>query len=402
MAGYVDILRTPAVARIIGAQLTARAPQGMLSLSLLLHIEHIHGSYGAAGLVLAATSVGSAIAGPLTSRWMGAWGMRRVLILTTAVCAAALLVIALLPMAVPAAMAVALVAGVANPPVASAVRTIYPKLVNARRLTVLFSLDATAQEIIWVAGPVLATFLATQVSTVTAMLAVIAFMVGGGAWFIASPELGRVRIPRSRRRLGAVLRRPVVLIATVFGFVLVASFAAMEASVVSVFGDGDPRSGVVLAIWSIASITGGLLLGRVGMGPWSLARRMLFVFAGAALALVMLDFWWLALALVVSGIGISPAIAVMSSQVSSSVRFSETAEAFGWGATGQLIGAALGSALAGFLIDGAGSIGGFAVSAGLALAGLVLAAATVRWQPDLRGGSVGPRPDTEPVPVQPS
>jgi MFS family permease len=402
MAGYVEILRTPGVTRIITAQLTARLPQGMLSLCLLLHIEGIHNSYGAAGLVLAATSIGSAVAGPLTSRWMGAWGMRPVLILTTSVCAAALLVLTLAPLAIPAAMAVGLLAGLANPPVAPAVRTIYPKLVNSRKLTVLFSLDATAQEIIWVAGPVAATFIATQVSTVAAMLVVVGIMLVGGTWFILNPELGRVRIPRSRRRIGVVLQRPAVLLATIVGLVLIASFAAVEASIVSVFGDGDARSGIVLAIWSVASIGGGLLMGRLPMSPWSLARRMLFVFLGAALALVILDFWWLAFALAISGIGVAPVLAVLSSQISSSVRFSETAEAFGWSTTGQLMGAALGSALAGFLIDGSGSFGGFVASAALALLGLVIAIVTVRWQPDLRGGAVGPIADTEPVAVQPS
>jgi len=402
MAGYAEILRTPGVARIIGAQLSARAPQGMLSLCILLHIEGIHHSYGAAGLVLAAWCVGQAIAGPLTSRWMGAWGMRPVLALTVAVCAVAILIITFAPLPVPGAMAVGALAGLSSPPIQSAVRTIYPKLVTSRQLTTVFSLDATAQEIIWLAGPVLATFLATQVSTVVALLVCVVFLIGGGIWFIATPEVGRVRIPRSRGRIGAVLRIPVVLISTITGFLLVASFAAMEASVVSVFGDGDARSGIVLAIWSLASLGGGLLFGRFPMAPWSLARRMLFVFVGTALTMAMLDFWWLSAMLFISGIGIAPALGVMSSQVSTSVRFSQTAEAFGWVGTGQLIGAALGSAIAGFLIDGTGSIGGFAASSGFALLGLVAAIAFVRWLPDLRTGRVGPIPDTEPVPVQPS
>lgn len=402
MAGYVEILRTPGVARIIAAQLTARAPQGMLSLALLLHIEGIHHSYGAAGLVLAAWCVGQAISGPLTSRWMGAWGMRRVLLLTIAVCAAAILVIALVPMPITAAMAVGALAGLSNPPIQPAVRTIYPKLVTSQQLGRVFSLDASAQEVIWLAGPVIATFVATQISPVIALLVVVAFLVGGGLWFVLLPEVGRVRIPRSRRRLGAVLRRPVVLIATIIGFLLVASFAAMEASVVSVFGDSDARSGIVLAIWALASLAGGLLLGGLPIGRWSLARRMLFVFVGAALTLFMLDFWWLSAVLLISGIGIAPALAVMSAQVSSSVKFSETAEAFGWSGMGQLIGAALGSAVAGFFIDGAGSFGGFAVSTGFAILGLSAAAICARWMPDLRHGRVGPRPDTEPVPVQPS
>ncbi len=402
MAGYVEILHTPGVARILAAQLTARAPQGMLSLCILLHIEGIHHSYGAAGLVLAAWSVGQATAGPLTSRWMGAWGIRRVLALTIAVCAVAILVITLIPMPVPGEMAVGAVAGLSSPPITSAVRTIYPKLVNSRQLTTVFSLDASAQEIIWLAGPVVATFLATQVSPVAALLLCVVFLIGGGIWFIATPEVGRVRIPRPKGRIGAVLRIPVVLITTVIGFLLVASFAAMEASAVSVFGDGDARSGIVLAIWSLASLAGGLVFGRLPMTPWSLARRMLFVFVGTAATMAMMDFWWLAGMLLISGIGIAPALGVMSSQVSTSVRFSQTAEAFGWVGTGQLIGAALGSAIAGFLIDGTGSLGGFAASTGFALLGLVSSIAFVRWLPDLRSGRVGPIPDTEPVPVQPS
>ena len=94
VSGYGDLLRTRGVARIIAAQLTARFPSGMLSLAYLLHIEGVFDSYGAAGLVLAATSVGQAVAGPLTSRWMGVWGMRPVIALTMAVCAASMATIA--------------------------------------------------------------------------------------------------------------------------------------------------------------------------------------------------------------------------------------------------------------------------------------------------------------------
>jgi len=55
---YAALLKTRGVAAIISAQLTARLPSGMLSLAYLLHIEHIFDSYGLAGLVLAATSLG--------------------------------------------------------------------------------------------------------------------------------------------------------------------------------------------------------------------------------------------------------------------------------------------------------------------------------------------------------
>lgn len=402
MSSYVDLLKTPGVARIIAAQLTARFPSGMLSLAYLLHVERVHDSYAAAGLVLAATSVGQAVAGPLTSRWMGIWGMRKVLTLTLIVCAASIISIGLIPMSIPMYMIVGFIGGLSTPPIQPAVRTIYPKMVNSRQLTPLFALDASAQEIIWVAGPVITTFVALQVSTALAILIAGAFLIVGGIWFILSPEVGRVRIPRSTRSFGTVLARPAVLLATITGFLLVAAAAAIEVGVVAVFGHGGPEAGLVLAIWAVGSLAGGLSLGHLPIGPWALARRMFVVFVGMALAMFGLNFWWLAFALLIAGIGIAPALAVIFAIVSSSVKFSDTAEAYGWVGTGQLIGAAVGSATAGFLIDANGAIGGFWAAASFALFGFLVPTILRRWHPDLRGREVGPIADTEPVPVQPS
>nr|WP_221209550.1 MFS transporter [Leifsonia aquatica] len=396
-------MKTPGVARIIAAQLTARFPFGMLSLAFLLHIERVHHSYGAAGLVLAAMSIGQAIAGPMTSRLMGVLGMRVVLWTTLAFCAVAVAVIGLVVMPIPVTMAVAFFAGLSMPPIQPAVRTIYPKMVNSRQLTPLFSLDASAQEIIWIAGPVAITFVSTQIGTVEGILMSVAIMLLGGFWFIASPEVGRVRIPRSKRRFGVVLTRPPVLLATVVGFLLIGSCAAVEAGVVATFDEGSPLSGIVLAIWSVGSLVGGLAFGHVPIGPWATARRMLLVFIGVSLSSFMLwSPWALSATLLIAGVGIAPALAVLFAIVSASVKFSDTAEAYGWVGTGQLIGAALGSALAGFLIDGFGALGAFWAAALFALVGFVVAALAHRIHPDLRGRDASPIPDTEPVPVQPS
>ncbi len=397
MAAYRELLRTPGVARIITAQLVARFPNGMTSLAVLLHIEQMTGSYGAAGLVLAATSIGQAISGPVTSRWMGIWGMRRVLGLTTAVCASALLVLTLVSLPLVGYMAAGLVAGLSTPPVQSAVRTIYPKIVNSRQLTPLFSLDASLQEIIWILAPVVITVVATQAGTVPGLLLIVVILVGGGAWFILSPEVGRVRIPRSRRAFGKVLGKPVVLLATIVGFLLIGACAAVEAGVVATFGHGGLEAGLVLAIFSVGSLAGGLSFGHIPIGPWAMARRLTVVAVGLAATMFSLDFWWLSGSLFLAGIGIAPALAVMFAMTSASVKFSETAEAYGWIGTGQLIGAAAGSAVAGFLIDGVGPEGAYWAAAAFAVAGAVVAAACVRGFPDLRGRDASPIPDTEPI-----
>ncbi|WP_336646851.1 MFS transporter [Microbacterium sp. USHLN186] len=397
MAGYRDLLRTPGVARMIAAQLVARFPNGMTSLAVLLHVEQQTGSYGAAGIVLAAASVGQAIAGPVTSRWMGAWGMRRVLTLTLVVCILAVLGLALLPLTLPGYMVFALLAGLSTPPVQAAVRTIYPKLVNAGQLTPLFSLDASLQEIIWIVAPVVITFVSTQVGTVEGLLLVAVILAGGGAWFILSPELGRVRIPRSRRAFGRVVLKPPVLLATIIGFLLIGACSAVEVGVVATFGHGGLEAGLVLAVFSLGSLAGGLGSGHIPIGPWAMARRLLIVTVGLALTMVSLDIFWLGGTLLLAGVGIAPALAVLFAITTASVKFSETAEAFGWAGTGQLIGAAAGSAVAGILIDQGGPTGAYLAATLFALVGLVVSVAFVRSFPDLRGRDPSPHPDTEPI-----
>ncbi len=399
MSGYTDLLKTPGVARIIAAQLTARIPSGMLSLAFLIHIERIFDSYGAAGLVLAATSVGQAVAGPLTSRWMGRFGMRPVLIVTLVICAAGIFIVGFAQLPLWAYMLTGLIVGLSTPPIQPAVRTIYPKMVTGKQLTPLFSLDASAQEIIWVTGPFITVVLATQVSPIVAIAVAGGFLVGGGIWFIASPEVGKVRIPPSRRKLGVVMKNRAVLLATVCGFLLIGSAASVEVGVVAVFGEGGTEAGILFGLWAIASLVGGLSMGHLPIGPWALARRFAIVVVGMAMAPFALEFWWLALALLVAGIGIAPVLAVMFAIVSASVKFSETAEAYGWLGTGQLIGAALGSAIAGFLIDDFGPIGGFWAAIAFAVAGLLVAVLFRSWHPDLRGRDASPIPDTEPVEI---
>lgn len=400
MSSYRELARTPGVARIIAAQLTARFPSGMASLGILIHVEHLTHSYGAAGIVLAAMSIGQAVSGPITSRWMGRWGMRPVLSTLTLIYAAAVTVLALAPLPVPALVAFGLLAGLSTPPVQSAVRTIYPKLVNSRQLTALYSLDASLQELIWVMAPVLVTFLALQVSSVLALLVIAIVALGGGAWFILSPEVGRVRIPRSRTSFGRVLRKPTVLLTTAIGVLFIGSAAAIEAGIVATFGEGGIESGLVLAAYACGSLVGGLGSGGIPMRPWSTARRLCIVALGTALTLVSVSNpVWLGFALFIAGVGFAPALATMLASTSSSVKFSETAEAYGWINTGQLIGAALGSMAAGFAIDGTGPVGAYVVSIAMVVGAAVIAAVFHRGFPDLRHRDASPIPDTEQLPV---
>ena len=235
-----------------------------------------------------------------------------------------------------------------------------------------------------------------------ALLLIVVILVGGGAWFILSPEVGRVRIPRSRRRLGKVLTKPPVLLATVIGFLLIGACAAVEAgrrrdlrrTAASRPGSCSRSSRSAASPAACRSATS-----RSARGRW---RALAIVAVGLALTMISLDVWWLGGTLFLAGIGIAPALAVLFAMTSASVKFSDTAEAFGWVGTGQLIGAAAGSAIAGFLIDGVGPQGAYVAATASPSSGLLVAGVFARGFPDLRGRDASPIPDTEPVPVQPS
>lgn len=401
MGIYRDLGRNPGIFRVLISQLTARFPFGMLSIIMLLHIQHAFGDYTSAGVILAAESVGQAISGPLTSRLMGRLGMRRVLAATSLICAGLLTTIAFVHLPLMVITALSFFMGLTTPPVTPAVRTLYPRLVPGNQISALFSLDAAAQELIWVLGPVVAVFVSSQFGTTAGLCVAAAFMMLGGAWFISGPAFDQVRLPKARSNFGAVLLRPTVLLTTVIGFFFVASFAAIEAGVVRAFAPTDGgsahasiESGVVLAIFAGGSLIGGLIIGHRAVRPWSILLRILIVLTGTLACLISLDAWWLSIVLFIGGLGTAPTFAAMSSIIGATVKFSETAEAFGWIGTGQLVGVATGSALAGIAIDAIGANGAILVSGGLLVIAAVIAALSVRQVPDLKGRDIEPPPET--------
>lgn len=399
MKSYSELFQVRGVGRIVASQLVARFPFGMLTIAFLIHVERTHDSYAIAGIVLAFLSVGQAIAGPITSRMMSVVGMRPLLSWTIAICAVTLTSIALFPENIPLLLVLAAVAGVSTPPIQPAVRTIYPKLVSSKLLTPLFSLDATAQEIIWIVGPVMTTFIAVQFGTIPAIMAAVAFLVFGGIWFITSPAVGQVKIPRSKRRLGGVLVKPSVIISTFVGMALVASFGAVEVGVVAVFGDKGPEAGWVLGVFALGSLVGGLFWGPKAIAPWSMARRMAVVMLGLALAFFSTEFWWLIGTLFIAGLGVAPALTVLFANVSATMKFSETAESYAWIGSGQLVGVGLGSAVAGVSIDQFGAPSAILAGALFAAIATIMSIFAKPWNPDLRYQSVAPLADTDAVKV---
>lgn len=391
---FYKLCKTPGALKTVASQTLARIPFGMLNLILILHVEENYGNYTAAGAVLAAQSIGSAVAGPAISRLLGLWNTQLVLLSTITIWSGGMLLIAHADLSIAAAIVISLIAGLVSPPISPTARTLYPKITSGKLLSMLYSVDAAAQELVWILGPLIAIFVATQINTAAGLDTAVAFILVFGTWFALSREVKQLQIPRARRNFGAVLLRPTVLIAVVIGMLFMSALSAAETAIVATSGDGSSKAGFVLAFLSLGSLVGGIFLAHKGLTTYSLTVRMLIVFFGILPCLFNLETWWISTFLFFAGIGIAPALANLAELISGTVKFSETVEAFGWSNTGQLVGAAIGSALAGIIIDHNGPHSAFLLALMLLLLAIVGTLLGSRFIPHLRGSGIVPLPET--------
>jgi MFS family permease len=351
MATYMQVLSRPGVLRVVSSQLFARFPFGLMSLAFVLHIQEKSGSYALAGLALGLETVGVAVSGPLLGRWMGGWGVRRTLLVSATISAATIFVIGLAPLPPEVLAALCLVVGLSSPPIQSAVRTIYPMLVERKQMGTLYALDATLQEVIWIFGPVTATFIAAFTNTTVGIVVMGVIQITGAFWFSSNREIRSVEIPKSKRRLGGVLRSRIVISNAIIGALLIGSFSGVEIGTVAVFTD-KATAGIIVGVLSVGSLLGGFLFGHRSKTRWALSRYLMVVFVGFGMVFIAPDSaLWVSIAWFIAGLGIAPALGLLGAIIGASVKTADAPEAYGWVGSGQMIGYAGAAAIAGFSID---------------------------------------------------
>jgi MFS family permease len=395
MSNYLALLRNPGVVRVLASQLLARFAFGMMSLGFVIHIQHITNSYAIAGLALGAETIGAAVSGPVLGRKIGPWGVQRVIILSTIVTCGCLLAIGLVPMPPLLLIALAAIVGLSSPPIQSSARTIYPTLAPKRQHQLLFSLDATLQELIWIIGPVLATLVAAQFFPAAVLILMAVIQVVGSAWFLSNPEVRTVQIPASAGRLGGVLKNRVVLTLAIIGLLLVGGFSGVEVGTVAILDIS--QAGWVIAALSVGSLIGGFWMGPKARSKWAMSKFVGLILLGYALAFVFPESAaWLALCWFIAGLGIAPALGLLSNLISMALKISDTAEAYGWINTGQLMGYSTGAALAGIAIDTVSPVSALLIAVLFGSGTLLVALLSTSILPALE------RTDTKSIPVVPT
>lgn len=172
------------MARLLGGTLIGRLPNGMVPVSLVLWITAGGGSLAFAGLLAAIYGLASGLSQPVKGRLMDRYGQTRVsvpAVLLNSCCLVALPFIGADGESV-AVTAVVGFAGLITPPLEAGLRALWPMaLPDAGRRRVVQALDTGSQGLLYIVGPLLASWLATARSPDTALWATAALGLAGSA-----------------------------------------------------------------------------------------------------------------------------------------------------------------------------------------------------------------------------
>ena len=382
MGSYTAVLKRPGVVRILLSQLAARWAFGMMSLAFVLHVQEVTGSYALAGITLGAETLGAAIAGPMLARLIPRVGIRPIVFISSTIGAIAMVFMGLSDGSAPAILIwLGFLVGITSPPIQQIVRPIYPSLISKEQTNHLFALDANLQELIWIVGPIVATLIAANAGTPSALFVMAAIQIVGCYTFAANREVRSAKIERSKRRVGGVLKSKIVLSNVAMGLLLVGSFGGAEVGTVAVITDRNV-SGWVLAALSAGSLLGGFLFGHRAKTKYALSK----FFALSAVGYSLIFFAphepiWVSICWFIAGLGIAPIFATLASIIAIKLSPSESVEAYGWISTGQLIGFSSAAAIAGIAIDTIDPIAAFGVAFVAAILGLVIALISLPFTP---------------------
>lgn len=363
---YRAALRVSGVGRLLFTSLIARAPNGMSGLAILLLVTRHHG-YGRAGLVAGLYVASAGVSNPLLSRLVDRTGARRVLIMTALGYVVAMSLLATVAdRHYSLGLLVAAVAGATYPPVVSVVRGVWPRLLDDEVAPAVYGLEATAQEVIFIAGPATVALVAALLGASLTVAAAGVLCLVGTLSFAAAPQFSAHIRPTSRVR-HRLLRSTRLPIYVGVGVALTVGFGMADVGVIA-FVSGrhaSAASGVVLAVWSLGSLLGGLLFGATGgrVDDGSVARGVAAIAASIAVAALAPGRVWLALILLVGGATVAPSLGRLYARVGAVAPDGAGTEAFAWVGVGLLVGSSVGSALGGLTVDALGPRAAFALAA---------------------------------------
>jgi MFS family permease len=371
---FLEVLARPGAWRFSVAGVIGRMPMSMFGLGTVLLIASVTGSYGLAGIVAAAGSVGYAVCAPQAARLADQFGQRRVLVPLTAffaACTLALIGCAELRAPLWALLITGGLAGASMPSLGSMVRARWSALLgDSPLLHTAFSLESVADETIFVIGPAVVTLLATEVYPAAGVGVAMVACVAGTLLFAAQrrtePPAARA-VPR--RSGGSAIPAPGLITLAPVYLCMGAMFATIDLSTVDFAQEHGhkPLAGFILGAYALGSAVGGLCYGSRSW-PAPVHRRfavtLCLVAAGTATFWAIPNLVLLAVVIFCSGLCISPTFIAGFSLIDQQAPAGRRTEGMAWLTSAIAVGVAAGSAISGQVIDAAGARWGYVFAAG--------------------------------------
>ncbi|MFF0040628.1 MFS transporter [Streptomyces mirabilis] len=381
--GYGQLLRTRGAWTFLLPGFAARQPFAMLTLSLVLLVQHTTGSYGAAGAVAAVTGVSMALFAPFTGRLADRHGQRAVLlpgVLVHALAGLSLTALALTDAPLWALFLAAVPTGASVPQVGPMVRARWGvKLQDSPLMTTAAAFESVTDELTFVFGPLLATALCTAVHPAAGLLTEAGLTLIGGLLFAAQKSTQpAVAAGHTRVEHGSALRVPGVRVLIVTFLGIGSVFGGMQVSLAA-FSEsiGEPGlNGVLYGVFAAGNMLSGVVCGAIA---WKVAPQRRLVIGYAALALAACGLWAAHSVIVLAAIGllvgmcIAPSLITGYTLVEGLVPAGARTEAFTWLTGAVALGQAAAVTVAGQLEDRLWNGAGFLVP----MAGTALALATL-------------------------
>lgn len=385
LAPYADLLRRPGTLRFSVAGFVQRFPMSMLGLGVILFLTLRGESYGLAGAVSATGALATAAFGPFLSRWIDRYTQHRVFpwAVAFAITMLVLLVVLVLADAPVWTWFLTMALGEGSiPHVGSAIRARWAYVLGeATEVRTAFALEGVLDEVVFVAGPPVATLLAVSWQSWGAIAASILLLLVGTILLVPQRATEPPAAGDDHHEGRAAIRYAgVPLVFSVF--ILVGGvFGSSEVSTVAFAAEQGARSwaGVLLALYAFGSAVAGLVLGsahpRMPLHKqWRTALVALavvglpFPFVGSLVLLGGLS--------LVAGLAVAPSLITGLALIERLVPAQRLTEGLTVGMAGLTVGFAAGTTVSGLVIDARGASAGYVMltvcallAAGLAVLG---------------------------------
>ncbi|MEU5097289.1 MFS transporter [Streptomyces sp. NPDC020996] len=389
---YRRLFAVPGALAFTAANLVARLPMGMFSVSAVVMIAAARGSYALAGAVTATGLAATAVVAPWIARLVDRHGQARVAVPATAVAVLGSLALVLcVRLGAPAWTLFASYAATATTPNTGGMsRARWSHLLGGdeRALHTANSFEQAADELCYMLGPVLAAFLCGSLFPEAGTLAGALLLLTGVLVFAAQRSTEPPVHPvHARGALGSPKppwRAPGMPALLAMCLATGAVFGSMEVVTIA-FADAQGHrsaAGAVLALQAAGSFAAGLLFGAVR--PAGPAERRLPWCVAAMTALLTLPLLaaaragslpLLAGALLAAGMATAPTMVTTMTLVQARTPAGRLNEGMTLAVTGLLGGIACGSATGGWSVEHLSPAAGFGVPVTAAAVALTISLA---------------------------